>query len=58
VGKPSWRAVSITAWCTAAVGAVLMLVSTFLSNGLVAAGAGLLLVAVAAAAFAVCLLQG
>jgi hypothetical protein len=55
VGKPSGRAASITAWCTAAVGTVLILGSTLLSDRLVvpAAMAGLVLVAVGVAAFAV-----
>ena len=58
MGKPSRRAVSITAWCTAAVGALLMLVSTFLSDRLLvpAAVAGLVLVAVGFAVFFVRLL--
>ena len=49
----------ITAWCIAAVGAVLMLVSTFLSDRLVvpAGVAGLVLVAVGAAVFSVSLLR-
>jgi hypothetical protein len=55
VGKPSGRAVSISAWCTAAVGTVLMLASTFLPDRLVvpAALAGLLLVVVGVAVFSV-----
>ena len=59
MGKPSGRATLITAWCIAAVGAVLMLVSTFLSDRLVvpAGVAGLVLVAVGAAVFSVSLLR-
>ena len=56
--KPSGRAVSITAWCSAAVGTVLISVSAFLADRLVipAVVAGLVLVAVGAAVFFMCLL--
>jgi hypothetical protein len=59
VDKPSGRAASITAWCTAAVGTALILGSTFLSDRLVvpAAAAGLVLVAVGFAVCAVRLLR-
>ena len=58
--KPSERPASITAWCTAAVGAVLMLLSTFLSDRLLvpAMVAGLVLIAVGAAMYVVHLLRG
>jgi hypothetical protein len=58
VDKRSGRAASITAWCTAAVGTLLMLVSTFLSDRLLvpAVVAGLVLVAVGVAVFFVRLL--
>jgi hypothetical protein len=60
VGKPSEDAASITAWCSAAVGTVLILGSAFLSDQLVvpAAVAGLVLVAVGVTVFTVRLLRG
>jgi hypothetical protein len=59
VVKPSGRAVSITAWCTAAVGTLLMLVSTLLADRLVvpAVVACLVLLAVGVAVFSVRLLR-
>ena len=57
--RPSRRPVSITAWCSAAVGTVLISVSTFLSDRLFVptAMAGLVLAAVGVAMFVVCLLR-
>jgi hypothetical protein len=53
VAKPSGRAVSITAWCSAAVGTALISVSALLADRLVipAVVAGLVLVAVGVAVF-------
>jgi hypothetical protein len=52
VGKPSGRAASITAWCSAVVGTVLIRASALLSDRVVVptvvAGLGLVVVGVAA----------
>jgi hypothetical protein len=58
VGKPSGRAASITAWCSAVVGTVLITAGALLSDRLVAPTvvAGLVLVAVGVAVFVVRLL--
>jgi hypothetical protein len=59
VDEPSGWPASITAWCTAAVGAVLMLVSALLPDRLLvlAEAAGLVLVVVGLAVFFVRLLR-
>ena len=58
--KPSGRAVSITAWCSAAVGTALISVSALLSDRLLvqAAVAGLVLVAVGVVVLSVRLPRG
>ena len=60
VGRTSGRITSLTAWCSAAAGTILMLVGTLLPDRLVipALVAGLVLVAVGAGLFSVRLLRG
>ena len=57
--RPSGRPESIIAWCSAAVGTVLLSISTFLSDRLLlpAAVAGLVLAAVGVAVFLVRILR-
>jgi hypothetical protein len=59
VGKPSRRASSITAWCIAAIGALLILGSALLPDGLVvsAARGGIALVALGVAIYSVSLFR-